>query len=128
MPNILSHFYRLVFIALRTWIRDIKKLSYNLSTYAGLAIFGKYLKQINFNFMIDPAFPVRSDNTNSDIVKSYMALLCLGKNDFEVIENFRDDSFFIRALDSSRFASNPTVRQSLDAHAGSQFDLSAQLN
>jgi hypothetical protein len=77
-------------------------LSYNLSTYAGLAIFGTYLKQINFNFnfMIDPAFPVRSDNTNSDIVKSYMALLCLGKNDFEVIENFRDDSFFMRALDS----------------------------
>ena len=51
----------------------IKKLPYDLSSHAGLAFVGKYLKQINFNSMIDPAFPVRSGNTNSDIVKSYLA-------------------------------------------------------
>ena len=48
----------------------IKKLPYDLSSHAGLAFVGKYLKQINFNSLIDSAFPVRSGNTTSDIVKS----------------------------------------------------------
>ena len=106
----------------------VKKLPYDLRSHAGLAFVGKYLKQINFNSMIDPAFPVRSGNTNSDIVKSYLALLCLGKNDFEAIENFRDDSFFMRALGLESVASGSTVRQRLDTHAASWFDLVAQMN
>ena len=106
----------------------IKKLPYDLSSHAGLAFVGKYLKKINFNSMIDPAFPVRSGNSNSDIVKSYLALLCLGKNDFDAIENFRDDSFFMRALGLASVASGPTVRQRLDAHAASWFELVAQMN
>ena len=83
----------------------VKKLPYDLRSHAGLAFVGKYLKQINFNSMIDPAFPVRSGNTNSDIVKSYLALLCLGKNDFEAIENFRGESLFMRALGLKSVAS-----------------------
>ena len=84
----------------------IKKLSYKLSTHAGLVIFEDYRKQINFNCMIDPTFLVRSNNANRDIVKSCIALLYLGKN-FEVIESFRDDSFFMRALDYSRVCIQP---------------------
>ena len=76
----------------------IKKLPYDLSSHAGLAFVGKYLKRININSLIDSAFPVRSGVANSDIVKSYLGLLCLGKNDFDAIENFRGNAFFIRAL------------------------------
>ncbi len=43
----------------------IKKLPYDLSSHAGLALIGKYLKRINTNSMIDPAFPVRSGVANS---------------------------------------------------------------
>ncbi len=57
-----------------------------------------------------------------------MALLCLGKNDFEAIENFRADNFFMRALGLESVASGPTVRQRLDTHAASWFDLVAQMN
>lgn len=39
----------------------IKKLPYNLSSHAGLAIFGKYLKRIDLDALVDPGFPVRSD-------------------------------------------------------------------
>ncbi len=74
----------------------IKKLSYELSSHAGLAFVGKYLKGIKFNSLVDPMFPVRSGVANSDILKSYLALLCLGKNDFDAIENFRGDEFFKR--------------------------------
>ena len=53
----------------------IKKLPYDLSSHAGLAFVGKYLKRININSLIDSAFPVRSGVANSDIVKSYLGLL-----------------------------------------------------
>ena len=66
----------------------IKKLPYDLSSHAGLAFIGKYLKRVNVNSLIDPKFPVRSGASNSDILKSYLALLCLGKSDFDAIESF----------------------------------------
>jgi hypothetical protein len=76
----------------------VKRLPYDLSSHAGLAFIGKYLQRININALIDPAFPVRSGIANSDIVKSYLGLLCLGKNDFDAIESFRGNAFFMRAL------------------------------
>ena len=106
----------------------IKKLPYDLSSHAGLAFVGKYLKRINLNALVDPAFPVRSGVANSEILKSYLGLLCLGKNDFDAIENFRSDAFFMRALGLRGVPSSPTLRQRLDANASSWFDLAAQMN
>lgn len=77
--------------------RLIKKPPYELSSHAGLALVGKYLKHINVNALIDPAFAVRSGVTNSDILKSYLGL---------------------RAVPSS-----PTLRQRLDTHASDWLDL-----
>jgi Transposase DDE domain group 1 len=106
----------------------IKKLPYDLSSHAGLAFIGKYLKSIKINSLIDSAFPVRSGVANSDILKSYLGLLCLGKNDFDAIENFRTNAFFIRALGLGHVPSSPTLRQRLDTHASSWFDLVPQMN
>lgn len=106
----------------------IKKLPYDLSSHAGLVFVGKYLKSIKINSLIDSAFPVRSGVANSDILKSYLALLCLGKNDFDAIENFRTNDFFIRALGLGQVPSSPTLRQRLDAHAPDWFDLVPQMN
>lgn len=82
--------------------RLVKKLPYDLSSHAGLALVGKYLKHINVNALIDPAFAVRSGVTNSDILKSYLGL---------------------RAVPSS-----PTLRQRLDTHASDWFELTAQIH
>jgi hypothetical protein len=35
----------------------VKQLTYNLSSQAGLAPIGKYLKRINLSALVDPAFP-----------------------------------------------------------------------
>ena len=101
----------------------IKKLPYDLSSHAGLAFVGKYLKRIKLNSLVDSAFPVRSGVANRDILKNYLALLCLVKNDFDAIENFRSDAFFKRALGLGGVPSSPTLRQRLDANASSWFDL-----
>jgi hypothetical protein len=106
----------------------IKKLPYDLSSHAGLALIGRYLKRININALIDPAFPVRAGIANSAIVKSYLALLCLGKNDFDAIESFRGNAFFQRALGLDCVPSSPTLRQRLDTHAASWFELAARSN
>ena len=62
---------------------------YDLSNQASLALIGKYLKRININRLVDPTFSVRSGIANSDILKIYLGLLCLGKNDFDAIEGQR---------------------------------------
>jgi len=36
----------------------VKQLPYDLSSQAGLALIGKYLKHINLNALVDPAFAV----------------------------------------------------------------------
>lgn len=106
----------------------IKKLPYDISSHAGLAFVGKYLKSIKLNTQVDSAFPMRSGVANSDILKSYLGLLCLGKNDFDAIENFRSNAFFKRALGLKDVPSSPTLRQRLDANASSWFDLVPHMN
>ena len=106
----------------------IKKLPYDLSSHAGLAFIGKYLKRVNVNALIDPKFPVRSGVANSEILKSYLALLCMGKSDFDAIESFRDNAFFKRALGLNVAPSSPTLRQRMDTHAASWFELAPQMN
>ena len=106
----------------------IKKLPYDLSSQAGLALVGKYLKHINLNALVDPAFPVRSGVCNSAILKSYLALLCQGKSDFDAIEAYRSDAFFTRALRLAAVPSSPTLRQRLNTHASAWFDLASVIN
>ena len=106
----------------------IKKLPYDLSSHAGLALVGQHLKRINAPALIDPAYPVRSGVANSDLLKSYIGLLCLGKNDFDAIEGQRKDAFFTRALGLRAVPSSPTLRQRMDSHAASWFDLVDNIN
>ena len=106
----------------------IKQLPYDLSSQAGLALIGKHLARINVNALVDPAFPMRSGVRNSAIIKSYLALLCQGKSDFDAIEAFRGDAFFARAMRLDAVPSSPTLRQRMNAHAASWFDLVSSIN
>lgn len=96
-----------------------------------MELLGKYLKRINLNVLVDPAFPVQSKFggiANSDILKSYLGLLCLGENDFDAIDGQRKDRLFARALCACAVLSSPTLRQHLDTHASSWFDLVEGIN
>lgn len=106
----------------------IKKLPYDLSSNAGLALVGQYLKRINLNALVDPAFPVRCGIANSDIVRSYLGLLCQGKSDFEAVEALRASPFALRALGLVQAPSAATLRQRLDAQGSAWFDLIDRLN
>ncbi|MDO9236789.1 MAG: hypothetical protein Q7U28_12270 [Aquabacterium sp.] len=106
----------------------IRKLPCDLSSHACLAFIGKYLKSVNVNSLVDQKFPVRSGVANSEILKSHLALLCMGKSDFDAIESFRNNAVFKRALGLNAVPSSPTLRQRMDTHAGAWFELAPQMN
>ena len=107
----------------------IKKLPYDLTSNAGLALVGQYIKRLDIGARIDRKFPVGVGGiANSDILKSYLGLLVQGKNDFDAIEAFRGDSFFIRSLEVGTVPASPTLRQRMDTHAASWFELTGEFN
>lgn len=94
----------------------------DFTSHAGLALIGRALNErTNLGADADAVGALRSDGiSHRTILSSYVALMCLGKSDFEAIEGVRKDEFFFEALDLDRVPSAATLRQRLDAHA-SQF-------
>jgi len=106
----------------------VKQLEYDLTPVAGLALVGHHLQRlVPVLDQIDRAMPVRMGLTNSDILRSYLGLLVLGKSDFDAIENFRGDAFFKQALGIKLLPSSPTLRQRMDARASDLFDFTSPM-
>lgn len=86
----------------------------NLVTHSGLSIVGQMLAKTSLKKRLDrSAIPKITDPTilHSEVVKSYVGLLCQGKSDFDHIEAFREDIFFPQALRVKKVPSSPTLRQ-----------------
>ncbi len=52
------------------------------------------------------------------MLKSYVALLCLGKSDFEAVNGMREDDYFAESLAVPQVPSEGTLRQRMDARRG----------
>lgn len=87
----------------------------NLTSYSGLALLGQCCQAAQVDAVIDSRLPVSQGMKSSDLVKSMVGLLSLGKSDFEAIEPFRGDRFFKDALGLSKIPSSVWMRQRLDA-------------
>ena len=99
-----------------------------LTSYSGLALIGQCCQLAQLEAVIDPKLPVSQGMRTSDIVKSVVGLLSLGKSDFEAIEAFRGDRFFKEALGISKVPSAVWIRQRLDAKAGAIRELADELS
>ena len=99
----------------------------HLTSYSGLALIGQCCQLAQVEAVIDPKIPVSQGMRTSDIVKSVVGLLSLGKSDFEAIEAFRGDRFFKEALGLSKVPSAVWMRQRLDAKAGAIRELADEL-
>jgi hypothetical protein len=103
--------------ALRRFI--ITESEADLTSHAGLALIGMALNE-RTNLAADAAAvsPLRSDAMpHGSILTCYMALLCLGKSDFEAINGVWEDAYFAAALGLEQLPSEGTLRQRMDAHA-----------
>jgi len=90
-----------------------------LSSHSGLGLVGAALHRMQIHKQIDNVrLPGAKDDPiipHSDVLKSYIGLLCQGKSQYEAIELFRDgDEFFPLALDIKVIPSCETLRQRLD--------------
>ena len=106
----------------------VKQLPYDLSSHGGLALVGRLFKRINLPALVDPKYPVRSGIANSDLLKCYLGLLTLGKNDFEAVEGFRSQRFAHQALGLRAVPSSATLRQRFDAFGCEWSELADGLN
>ena len=92
----------------------LKTSNRELTSHGGLALVGQCLEIINIEAVIDGQVPVKQGIKTSEIIKSAVGLLSIGKSDFEAIEAFREDRFFKRALDIHKVPSSVWLRQRLD--------------
>ena len=53
----------------------------------------------------------------SDVIKSFLALLSIGKNDFEAINGIESEFYFTSAMDIDEIPGEATLRQRMDKHA-----------
>jgi hypothetical protein len=91
----------------------------DFTSHAGLGLIGQALER--YTDLADDAAavaPLRSDAMpHRDMLACYVALLCLGKTDFEAITGFREDVFFHEALGVKQVPSEGILRQRMDAYA-----------
>lgn len=85
---------------------------------SGLALVGVALNRFTkLTSRTDKAAPKRGIAT-SDVLRSYLGLLCQGKSDFAAIRPFfEDDEFFRHSLGLTKVPSPETLRQRLDEFA-----------
>jgi hypothetical protein len=94
---------------------ELRQSSQLLTSRAGLVLVGRALERFaGLTRAIDPRFPVRTGIPTSDLLKSYVGLLCESKSDFDAIESKRADRAFALALKLRQVPSSPTLRQRLD--------------
>jgi hypothetical protein len=93
----------------------LKESNRQLTSYAGLSLIGQCCEAAQVDPILDKAIPVSKGMTTSDLFKSMVGLIALGKNDFEAIEPFRTDRFFREALSIDKVPSSEWLRQRLDA-------------
>src|SRR5690625_281143 len=91
-----------------------------LFTHEGLSSVGALVQHTQLNKRLNQTrfegmkVPIHS---HSDVMKSYIGLLCQGKSDFDQIEPFRDDDVFSLFMKIRKVPSSPTLRQRLDLAA-----------
>jgi len=106
-----------------------------LTSYSGLALVGQCCQIAQVDAVIDPRIPVSQGMRTSDLAKSMIGLLSLGKSDpstalrtgFEAIEPFRQDRFFKQALGLSKIPGSVWMRQRLDSKASLIRDTASEL-
>jgi len=97
-----------------------------LSSHSGLALVGAILhrsrirKRLDAVALTEHQFP---EISHGEVATAMIGLICLGKPDFDAIEAFRDDPFFLQSLELDSVPSSPTLRQRLDSAKGAFNDI-----
>lgn len=96
----------------------IEQSDKEITATSGLALIGQAVRRhTSLARSLDKGVPLRHGIPHSDVVMSYLGLLCIGKNDFEAINTIDSEFFYQSALGIGEIPSEATLRQRLDRHA-----------
>ena len=96
----------------------IEQSSADIISHSGLSLIGQAIKQYtHLSGQLDASVPMRHGIKHSDVIKSYLALLSIGKNDFEAINGIESEFYFTSAMDIDEIPGEATLRQRMDKHA-----------
>ena len=96
----------------------LAKSSADIVSHAGLALVGRAIHHYtSLASTVDRSLKLRHGIAHSDILKTYVGLLCLGKNDFESVNTIESSHFFSTAFDINRIPSEATLRQRMNENA-----------
>ncbi len=96
----------------------IEQSDADIISHSGLALIGQAVKRhTNLAREIDAQVPLRHGIKHSDVIKSYLAMVCIGKNDFESINTIKSELYFTSAMGINDIPSEATLRQRMDNHA-----------
>ena len=90
----------------------------DIISHSGLALVGQAVKKhTRLSQQLDTQVPLRHGIKHSDVLKSYLALLSTGKNDFEAINNIESKFYLMQSMDVKQIPSEATLRQRMDQYA-----------
>ena len=88
------------------------------TSHSGLSLVGLCLNRFTtLTQSLRTAIPLRHGIAHSEVIKSYLGQLCLGKSDFDAVENVRKNRYFKESLGIGRVPSAARLRQRMDKHA-----------
>lgn len=96
----------------------IEQSDVDIVSHSGLSLIGQAIKRYtHLGSQLDASVPLRHGISHSDVIKSYLALLSIGKNDFEAINGIESEFYFTGAMDIDEIPCEATLRQRMDKHA-----------
>jgi hypothetical protein len=93
------------------------------TAHAGLALVGQAVNKFTDLVKQARSIPKRHGIPTIELIRTFTGLLCLGKSDFEAVENARDDRFFRDALGIKQMPSSARLRQRFDEDASALIPL-----
>ena len=88
------------------------------TSHSGLALVGLCVNRYtSLNAKLKKMIPDTKDISNTDVIRSYLGLLSLGKSDYEAVSDMKDDKYFQQSLGIKAVPSSETLRRRLDETA-----------
>jgi len=87
-----------------------------ISSNSGLVFVGEALQHLGFDKHLAELSCIRALKKipSTDILRAYLGVLCIGKNSFESIDDYKNDPYFRKALGLKYIPSKETLRQRLE--------------
>ena len=96
----------------------IERSESDIISHSGLTLIGQAVKRYTtLSGELTKNVPLRHGTSHADILKTYLGLLSIGKNDFEAINTIESINYFCTALDIDHIPSEATLRQRMNQYA-----------